>query len=114
MAAKYPREIARRTRNGRVTLKAYIEARKLDRIEARQQYTVADCIADLLHYAASKGFDTDLILSSAQNHFDVERQFTRVCTKCNMAMTQAYLDENVTVESGRRIYCSMKCAGIEE
>lgn len=65
---------ARQARLGRAALRAYIEARNLDRIEARQHYTVTDCIADLLHHAAARGFDAEMILRSAENHFAVEAQ----------------------------------------
>lgn len=43
-----------------------------DPIEQAQDYTISDLICDLMHLAASRGFDVVSVISSAQNHFDCE------------------------------------------
>lgn len=62
----------RRHRVARAAFKAYCEARKLEAIERRQDYTYADLVADLMHLMESKGMDATRIVHSGMNHFDVE------------------------------------------
>ena len=67
---------------GKAAFKAFCRAAKLPKIEREQDYTVADCICDLLHYADQQGFDTESTMRSAQNHFDCETQGVDCCKVC--------------------------------
>ena len=63
-----------RIANGRSLKQHYCAITKLEPIDAKQECTITDAIADLLHYAHGRGFDTDSIMRCAQNHFDFENQ----------------------------------------
>lgn len=60
---------------------SYVSLRKLEPIEAAQDYTITDAIAALLHHARAAGFDPATILLAALNHYEAE---TTVCPDCNV------------------------------
>jgi hypothetical protein len=73
---------AERAEIGAKTFKAFCKAANVKGIEMEQDYSVTDAIANLLHYAKSKGFDADTIVSSAVNHFECETQGIDCCPEC--------------------------------
>lgn len=50
-----------------------VEQYAQNKIEANQEYTVSDVIADLLHYARSRRYDVERIIFRARDHFEYER-----------------------------------------
>jgi hypothetical protein len=58
--------------NGETAFRAYCLHCKLPKIEQGQSYSITDCIADLMHYAASKDFDPEELAEDAAGHYHVE------------------------------------------
>lgn len=99
-----------RRRNGAVAFKAYADRMKLDAIERKQDYSITDCITDLLHYARARKHDTNSILRSADNHFSAETLAVEHCAVCGAGISMAELEEGTLVsKSGNKFYCSAKC-----
>ena len=95
---------------GRMTFKAYADFDNLDAIERKLDCTVTDLITDVLLYARSKGWDTDSILRSAENHLWAETVVH--CAKCGRQTTNewAIRDEGTGPEEGVTFhYCSEEC-----
>lgn len=67
---------------GRKTFRAYCELTNLEPIERKQHYTATDLIADVLHWAVSRGWDADTILASVQNHLSAECPKGPRCVMC--------------------------------
>jgi hypothetical protein len=57
---------------GRAALAGYVQSARLDRIEARQDYTITDAIVSLMKLAKKRGFDPRSLTRSALNHFEAE------------------------------------------
>ena len=86
-------------RTGRDVFAFYCGLRCLPAIERKQDYTVTDLVTDLLHFAASKGFDPDDIMQSAESHLEAETPVW--CARCEKPM----IKENAIPETNGPEYC---------
>ena len=89
----------RRIANGKALLSLYALTEKLPAIERRLQSAITDCVADLLHYAHSRGDNPVDILRSAKSHFWAELaeelgDKPGLCVDCG---TQCYHDGSLAV-----------------
>lgn len=95
---------------GRLAFKAYCDYRNTDMASRMYDYMASDLIVDVLHFARSKGWDTDALLASAQMHLHAET--VEHCPKCGRAVIRedACADQGEGAEAGRTFYyCSVEC-----
>jgi hypothetical protein len=77
----------KRVAEGRAAFHAFCNIARLPPIEQEQDYSVTDCIVNLLHFADTRGFDADQILLSAGNHYSAEAHRAESCAKCGAVIT---------------------------
>jgi hypothetical protein len=100
----------RRIANGRELLRLYSERKVRRPLKRLDNCLLIGAIADLLHYACSKGFDVESIHRNA-----LEQQVAETiesCPKCGtpVARGDAVMDLGQGEEIGRMFYyCSKEC-----
>jgi hypothetical protein len=99
-----------RIANGRSLLKLYSERKATVPLGRGESCLLIDAVADLLHYATSKGLDVESIYRVALAHYEAET--IEICPKCAMAVArrEALIDFGLGAEAGRTFYyCSKQC-----
>jgi hypothetical protein len=99
-----------RIANGRALLRLHVERKVRPPLKRVDNCLLISAIADLLHYACSKGFDVESIHRSALERQEVET--IESCPKCGTQVVRrdAVIDFGQGEEIGRSFYyCSEEC-----